>query len=198
MYSYKGLILRLVEKKDLEKLRKLRNDESTWINLNTHGFISYESQISWFNNLKNQKNNSYFIIETKKGEMVGSANIREIEKINKSCGVGANVLKNKRGKGYGSKIYDILINYIFNFLNMNRIWLQVLDSNKQAINLYKKKGFKIEGILNEAVFRNGKYMDLISMRLLKSEFDKTKKKIKRFCKSEFHVDLIQKNMLNSS
>ena len=40
----------------------------------------------------------------------------------------------------------------------------------------RKKGFKIEGILNEAVFRNGKYMDLISMRLLKSEFDKTKKK----------------------
>ena len=176
MDSYKGLILRLVEKKDLEKLRALRNDESSWINLNTHGFISYEAQISWFNNLKKQKTNLYFIIEKKRGAMVGSAYIRDIEKINKSCGIGANVLRNKRGNGYGAKIYDILINYIFNFLNMNRIWLQVLDSNQPAINLYKKKGFKIEGRLNEAVFRDGKYMDLISMRLLKSEFDKTKKK----------------------
>ena len=63
MYSYKGLILRLVEKKDLEKLRKLRNDESTWINLNTHGFISYESQISWFNNLKNQKKEKWLALQ---------------------------------------------------------------------------------------------------------------------------------------
>lgn len=175
MFELNGLILRLVEKKDLEILRKLRNDPSTWINLTSHNLISYRAQKKWYENLSSQKDTIYCVINDKKNKFIGSAHFYQIDNLNKSCGVGTNVLATFRGKGYGSKIYDIILEYGFNFLNMNRIWLQIIQSNR-AKNLYLRKGFKIEGKLEKAVYRDGNYRDLISMRILKNEYKSKKSK----------------------
>ena len=37
------------------------------------------------------------------------------------------------GLGIGKKVYKILLNYSFKYLNVNRVWLQVLSTNKNAI-----------------------------------------------------------------
>lgn len=49
---------------------------------------------------------------------------------------------------------------------MHRIYLTVLENNKNAYNLYKKIGFKEDGVLRDAIFKNGKYCNLIMMSIL--------------------------------
>jgi len=47
---------------------------------------------------------------------------------------------------------------------------QLLD-NKGSIKVNEKCGFKTEGVLREAVFKNGKYQDLNLMSVLKRDFE---------------------------
>jgi len=75
-----------------------------------------------------------------------------------------------RNKGYGKKVYDLILKFCFNYLNFNRIWLLVIENNEIALNLYKKKGFKEEGRMREAIYRHEKYYDYIMMSILKEEY----------------------------
>jgi RimJ/RimL family protein N-acetyltransferase len=50
---------------------------------------------------------------------------------------------------------------------LHRIGLSVIVDNKRAINLYRKFGFKIEGVMKDAYFgEDGKYHDELVMGLL--------------------------------
>ncbi|MFC2088664.1 GNAT family N-acetyltransferase [Calditrichota bacterium] len=75
-----------------------------------------------------------------------------------------------RSKGFGSEATDLLVNYAFNSLNFNRIQLHVAVKNEQAINVYKKTGFKIESTLRQAMYQDGQYHDFYVMGLLKNEW----------------------------
>lgn len=50
-----------------------------------------------------------------------------------------------QGKGLGSEILGILIKYLANKYNHNKIFLSVYDDNKCAIRLYEKFGFEFNG-----------------------------------------------------
>ena len=63
-----------------------------------------------------------------------------------------------------------LLDYGFNYLNMNNIMLNVKSFNERAIACYKKVGFKEFGRRRESYFLNGKYYDDIQMDILAREF----------------------------
>ncbi len=53
---------------------------------------------------------------------------------------------------------------------LHRIGLWVIEDNKAAVGLYKKLGFKIEGVLQDAYFgADGKYHNMLVMGILFSE-----------------------------
>jgi RimJ/RimL family protein N-acetyltransferase len=72
--------------------------------------------------------------------------------------------------GYGTEALRLIIDYMFNTLNLRRIAINVYSFNERAINAYKKLGFKHEGILREDLYFDGKYHDNILMGLLKKEY----------------------------
>lgn len=74
------------------------------------------------------------------------------------------------GKGFGTQIMKQLLDWGFNGLNLNRLYLHVFSSNQRAINLYEKMGFVLEGEMREMLFQNGKYVDLKVFGLLRSEY----------------------------
>lgn len=77
-----------------------------------------------------------------------------------------------QGKGYGSEAVHLLIDFGFKDLNLHRIYLHVFATNKRAIRAYEKCGFHREGILNEAAFIDGEWVDIEVMGLLRSNNDK--------------------------
>ncbi len=170
MFNYKDITLTILEEKYIEDLRVLRNNQSTWMFLNDINLITKSKQMTWFKNTQKDNNTLWFVVLDKRKSFLGIAKIYSIDKINKSLGLGLDISIDKRGKGVGKKVYSALLKYSFDYLNVNRVWLQVLKTNVNAIKLYEKSGFKKEGQLEKAIYRNGKYIDLICYRILKSEY----------------------------
>ena len=124
--------------------------------------------------LTTRKNNSmpFVIVKLENDEMIGTAGLEHINQINKSATLGIMIgEKENRGNGYGEEAINLLLDYGFNYLNLNSINLDVLEINKRGIACYKKCGFKEMGKRRENVFVNGKYYDMVVMDILKGEFD---------------------------
>jgi len=101
---------------------------------------------------------------------VGLVRMDEMDKMNASIRVGADVAVKLRGLGYGKKIYEAIKRYCFDYLNVHRVWLLVLETNEVALKLYRKQGFKVEGKQRQAIFRDGKYLDYLMMSILEEEY----------------------------
>ena len=82
--------------------------------------------------------------------------------------VGMGVIKSHRRKGIGEQLLKAAIEDAF-AKKIFRIELEVFSSNSGAVALYKKLGFREEGIKRSARYIDGKYDDIIVMGLLENE-----------------------------
>ena len=73
------------------------------------------------------------------------------------------------GKGYGRECMEVLLDYCFNELKMERVTLDHYTGNL-AGNLYLKLGFKYEGIMRHSAKKDCKYYDLHLMSMLREEY----------------------------
>lgn len=82
------------------------------------------------------------------------------------------VIGDKRywNQGYGSRIMDQLLEWGFEGMNLNRLYLHVFANNPRAIRMYEKKGFVAEGRLRSMVYRDGQYHDLLCYGMMKDEW----------------------------
>lgn len=172
MIKGKRIILKSLEKKHLDKLRVLRNDRETNYYLTSVIPINEEMQEDWFKRISLDPTKIYMAIEGMKGEFIGLVRNDEWDKINRSIRIGIDIAPEYRRQGYASEAYDLLFEFYFNNLGINRIWLLVVVYNKAAISLYEKLGFKIEGKQRQAIYRNNKFNDYIMMSILKNEYEK--------------------------
>ncbi|KAF9556291.1 acyl-CoA N-acyltransferase, partial [Agrocybe pediades] len=73
-------------------------------------------------------------------------------------------------KGYGTEITKFMVDHAFFQLNMHRLSLEVYEGNDRAVALYEKQGFVVEGRQRKALWRNGKWRDVILMGILFEEW----------------------------
>ncbi|MBG5895682.1 GNAT family N-acetyltransferase [Providencia stuartii] len=76
---------------------------------------------------------------------------------------GITVSQMHQGKGIGSKLMQVMVDYCDNWLNIRRIELEVYATNDNGLGLYKKFGFEQEGVMRDYAFRDGQYVDAIMM-----------------------------------
>lgn len=172
MFCYEGICLRALEKKDIEFVRRLRNDPTTWIYLTDSTILDSRTQQRWYGSLAGQEKRKYFVLFDSRHSFLGIIRFDEIDMQNRSMRVGCDIVPKLRGRGYGRKALSLIKKYCFDYLNMHRIWLAVLDNNKVASALYKKQGFIEEGRYRKAIFKDGKYRDYIIMSILEEEYKK--------------------------
>ncbi len=117
-----------------------------------------------------------FIVGNKEGKIIAEAVLNDIDQEVKSANFRIAIFNPKQsGKGMGSWMIKNTLSYGFEVLNLNRIYLDVFSYNERAIHVYKKMGFKVEGILREAILDNNKYADDILMAMLKKEWEEGQK-----------------------
>ncbi|MDD4377895.1 MAG: GNAT family protein [Eubacteriales bacterium] len=75
-----------------------------------------------------------------------------------------------RGKGYGEEALRMILEFSFINLHMERVTLDHFSGNKIASELYQKVGFQYEGVMRNAGKKNGKYVDLHLMSMLRAEY----------------------------
>ena len=103
---------------------------------------------------------------------LGYAYLNDIDHKNRSATFAKLIGKKEVwGKGYGTEITLLMLYHGFYVLGLNRISARQLLDNKGSIRVNEKCGFKTEGILREAIFKNGRFQDLNLMAVIKKDFD---------------------------
>ncbi len=103
--------------------------------------------------------------------LIGYGLIRNVHPIHRSAEIGIRIgRETDRGKGYGASALRLLTDYVFDPLNLNRLSLSVRTDNLRAIAAYHRAGFVQEGVLRQANYLNGSWVDMTIMSILKSEW----------------------------
>ncbi|HII4440460.1 TPA: N-acetyltransferase family protein [Clostridium perfringens] len=112
----------------------------------------------------NRGKNQYWYVVEEDGKVIGLGILMNHGNLRKKH-VGVITLmvnSDYQNKGVGSLLMDKLIN-LSESLNIIRLELCVFRDNYKAINLYKKFGFKEEGIKVKSALKNGEYIDEVMM-----------------------------------
>ena len=134
--------------------------------------VTPELEKEWLLNILNSKSKTsiYFAIEDiSASKMAGFFHLKDIDYISRNAWLGIIIGDTEsRGKGYGKETMQLGLGYAFNYLNLRKILLEVLDVNTPAINLYTSLGFKEEGLLVEQRYCDDKYYDVKIMSFIRS------------------------------
>lgn len=83
------------------------------------------------------------------------------------AGIGMGVRDDWQGRGIGTALLAAAINLAEQWLQVTRIEIEVYADNPAAIALYEKHGFVREGLHRRHAFRDGRYVDTLSMARLR-------------------------------
>jgi [ribosomal protein S5]-alanine N-acetyltransferase len=75
-----------------------------------------------------------------------------------------------RGRGLGREVTRLVLAWAFETLGAHRVPLEVLASNRRAINCYLACGFRREGVRRDAELYPDGWKDFINMGILRSEY----------------------------
>lgn len=117
------------------------------------------------------KNYNFFIVTLDKDKLIGTIGLENYDGINRTATLGIFIGdKEYRSQGYGAEAIKLILDYGFNYLNLNNIKLDIVEFNKRAIACYKKCGFKEAGRRRKCKYIDGKYYDKLMMDILREEF----------------------------
>jgi RimJ/RimL family protein N-acetyltransferase len=73
-------------------------------------------------------------------------------------------------QGLGRRLLTEVVDRAFREYGAHRLFLDVFVNNDRARHVYEAIGFREEGIMRDAVYRDGAYHSLVLMSLLESEY----------------------------
>lgn len=168
--------LRGVERSDLEKFVEWINDPEVTVGLTLFLPMSSVDEEKWFEGvMQRPQEQKPLVIDMKKGDgwrLIGNSSFFDFDWVARSAEVGIMIGdKSVWNQGYGTEVMTLLLRHGFKTLNLNRIYLRVYAENERAIRTYEKVGFVHEGRKRQAVYKNGKYSDILMMSVLRAEWD---------------------------
>jgi RimJ/RimL family protein N-acetyltransferase len=102
--------------------------------------------------------------------LIGGTGLHRIDFKDRHASFGITIgEKEEWGKGYGTEATRLMVQYAFETLNLNRVWLHVYEYNQRGMRVYEKIGFQKEGVLRQDTYREGRYWDTIVMAILREE-----------------------------
>ena len=168
----KKIRLRAIEEKDLPLIVKWRNQPDIYKYFYEYEPLSLVMQRKWFEQFLDRKDEKMFIIEMIEGESIGTVGLTHIDMRSRKCEWGRWIIGEgtHRGKGYGLEVEILICKYVFEHLNMHKLYLEVLGDNDHVVDIHTKFGFTVEGRLRKHVFKDNEYQDVITMGMLRDEY----------------------------
>ncbi len=177
MLKGEKVILRAMEREDLERLWQFNNDLE--VELAGGGDppmpqslarlqAEFESKVS-----SGGRNGASFAIEAD-GQLIGQCSLFNFDDTAHTCELGIAIGdKAYWGKGYGREAVGLLLEYAFRYRNLRRVFLRTDGQNIRGQRAYRACGFVEEGRLRAHVYSNGAYDDLVFMGILRDEWQRT-------------------------
>jgi RimJ/RimL family protein N-acetyltransferase len=166
--------LRPAEREDIPLLVRWINDERTVVYLGARAPIGQTLEERWFERMTEAQGRDrwYFIsCLLADGRPIGNVGLFEIDLTNGSAGIGITIGDPAdQGRGLGTDVMEVLLDFGFGELRLERMWLDVYEGNDRAIRSYEKAGFVAEGTLRHACYRRRRYQNVLRMAILRAEW----------------------------
>jgi RimJ/RimL family protein N-acetyltransferase len=157
---------------DLPALWQWINDREQVLTNAAYRPVSKEQHEEWFEAQQRSRNSVIFgirLVET--NQLIGSCQLHTINHVHRKAELQIRLGDAyERGKGYGTEAVRLLLDFAFKDLNLRRVYLEVFSTNEAAIKVYEKVGFVREGVLRQAAYIDGEYLDILMMGILLEEY----------------------------
>jgi len=169
------VFLRAFNKSDGEKVYKWLLDDEVQSLFGGDTFYPSQDFVSkWIEEKIFDRKNIYLAIclsETK--EIIGYLSIKDIDHRNRKALWTGLIIGEKElwGKGLATEAANLMVKYLFDELNMNMIWGFWLEEHTASIKMGEKAGFRKIGVLPQAVYKKGKYHNMIISCLLREDYE---------------------------
>jgi RimJ/RimL family protein N-acetyltransferase len=173
MLKGQRVLLRAMEKSDLEHLHAFNNDIE--VELAGGGdppmpqsFARLEAEFGQRSG-GGGRDNAGFAIEVEE-KFIGMCALFNFDETARTCELGITIGdKAYWGKGYGREVIALLVEYAFHYRNFRKVWLKVNGKNERAQKAYRAVGFVEEGRQKAQIWSAGEYDDLVYMGLLRPD-----------------------------
>ena len=160
---------------DYDQYYQWLNQSETTIYLSVfHEIITRHREKDVLDKLIRTENGNYVmaIVDSKSDKLLGNCGLLNVDHINRNAEFGIFIGDGQsRGKGIGEEATRLILDFGFNAINLNHIWLRVFTFNKNAIGLYKKIGFKVIGAKRQSRIIGNNKIDELLMDILPNEFE---------------------------
>lgn len=142
---------------------------------NSHARFAYNEAkaLEYVEQVQRSRSDFAFAIRMKDSDChVGNVSLQSVDWVNRSGELA--ILIGERaawGAGIGYECYQLLIAYAFKTLNLNRVYSGQTSSNAAMIRICEKVGMRREGILRQSLFKNGRYENLETFAIIRSDCD---------------------------
>jgi len=169
---------RAPERADLPRFVAWINDPDVRRGVSLYLPYSILDEEKWFEHMLSQPQYEHPLVievrqpgETESWIPIGNIGFHELDWRNRNAEFGIMIgEKAYWNQGFGTEAVRLLLRHGFETLNLNRIFLRVFENNPGAIRAYEKAGFIHEGRLRQAEFQEGKFLDILLMSVLRSEW----------------------------
>jgi len=152
------IVLRPFKKNDIKPVAFLCNNKKIWDNLRDflpHPYTEKNAQ-EFILSCQAEDPQVTFAIEYR-GDLAGCIGLLKQKDIYKlTAEIGYWIGEPYWGLGIATKAVNLLVDYGFDQLGLVRIYTGVFDYNKASQRVLEKAGFKLEGIFEKSVLKNGK------------------------------------------
>jgi RimJ/RimL family protein N-acetyltransferase len=167
--------LRPAERNDIDAFVRWFSDSETTRYLAVKAPFSKAMEERWFDSMvedQGKKGYHFVICLLADGRPIGTAGLHHLNQEDGHAAFGISIgEKAEWSKGYGTDALRAICDFGFGQLRLERIELDVIESNKRAQRSYEKAGFVKEGTLRHALFSDGRHHDLLRMSLLRKEWE---------------------------
>lgn len=112
----------------------------------------------------------HFAFTDENDNYVGTISLKNISIVSSSAEYAIVTSFAAQGKGFAYEATKQILEYAFLQLKLQRVYLNVLASNKRANTFYKKCGFKYEGTFRKHYYINEQFEDLNWYGMLSDDF----------------------------
>ena len=164
--------VRVIDSTDAEYVRKLRNSPQILQFYQDRYFVSDVQQRIFLESLADNKHRIFYVGEDKEtGQRFGVFCYQHIDYRSQRAEGGQ--FLDPELHSYAIHAFEasfLLLDYGFQYLNLQKVTGEVLASNRPAIRYSEATGMKQEGLLKRHVFFDGGFRDVIVFGMFRDDF----------------------------
>jgi RimJ/RimL family protein N-acetyltransferase len=164
-----------MEREDMPFVHRLNADPVVRARVVGWGWpTSLSEQTSWFESQGRGDHTHRWVVERLGGAPIGVTGLWDLDWHNRNA---LSALKlgggpAARGAGFGTDAIKAVMAYAFHEVGLERLYSTILADNAASIRAYcDKAGWQVEGRARRHIWRHGRWVDLLHVAALKSDFE---------------------------